>query len=1011
MTPVKENIKVTHSINQRTINEEEDDLVTKLLRPYSKFLVHYPWIPLCILFVIVVLSAVLGVIGSTGAPPLPEFSDPTKGFEPRGTTIASRAKSLTNLEKSSNSSGLLKKACALNDVLGLSSSTVTDLRSFATDCLFVYGHKDANVNLFDYMSTICNLHKSLLVDYPGYNNYFIDSHHLPSYIALVNNKTDCQNINKNDTKYFIYLLQLCVKFYTNGALKSCTSGECKEITSDRCKTHAYIFYNTFQYLTPSGFVQDVTQLKLTNSIDRLWEYNTVQANFFKPLYDDKLKNLDNAELNGVEVKGFDFYNFKLHLFQTEIILQSLFIITAIVLVILFIWFYSGSLFIGLTTFFCILVTLIISYFVYSRIFQMEFFPFLNMVTLIFIVGIGADDAFVYMGMWEEAKRMHVIKNSQHHKAYLVRWTTSTLRHASLAMLVTSLTTASAFYANISSPVTSVKCFGLYAGTSIIVNYLLMLTLFPACVIIHDLYLSQCMHSCCPNLCKAQPAVADDGKAALEITSSNGSDLNANNVESNKITRMQKCESVFNFASDKVFHEYLPLVVLKFKYIWIGVLLTLGVGGAVVTFGKPGLKRPSTSDFQMFTDSSSLEQYSLNYKSMFAFGRSGSGFYQFSNISFGVKAVDNGNKFNPDDHGTLELNTGTLDVASVQVWLYNFCVNLKNADFYRSSSTCGSIEKLFLMLEQNCPAGHSKCCNKTLPLPRSEFLDCFHQSVSFFSCYSFYGLMFDESNNLKTLVIDLSTNKPYSDEFQYNEDLFKAFDSWFSTQFSNVTSTTFNGWWNLDQTFYDLQKSLFEGTKMSLVIAIAVSFVIILLTTWNLLLSIYSILTISFIISVTVGILVLSGWELNIMESVVFSVAAGLSADFTLHYSVAYKTSIIQDKRVERVKSAISNIGPAIAMGAFTTFIAGLVMLPSTILSYIQMAQFLMLVMFVSWVYSTFFFLPLCAVIGPVGTTCQLTFNKMKSARASFRSNSRDRIEMEPVPTNHTAGGVYYGPTE
>lgn len=33
MTPVKENIKVTHSISQRTMNEEEDDLVTKLLRP------------------------------------------------------------------------------------------------------------------------------------------------------------------------------------------------------------------------------------------------------------------------------------------------------------------------------------------------------------------------------------------------------------------------------------------------------------------------------------------------------------------------------------------------------------------------------------------------------------------------------------------------------------------------------------------------------------------------------------------------------------------------------------------------------------------------------------------------------------------------------------------------------------------------------------------------------------------------------------------------------------------
>ena len=60
-----------------------------------------------------------------------------------------------------------------------------------------------------------------------------------------------------------------------------------------------------------------------------------------------------------------------------------------------------------------------------------------------------------------------------------------------------------------------------------------------------------------------------------------------------------------------------------------------------------------------------------------------------------------------------------------------------------------------------------------------------------------------------------------------------------------------------------------------------------------------------------------------MESVVFSVAAGLSADFTLHYSVAYRTSLIKDNRVERVKSSLIHIGPAVLMGAFTTFLAGM----------------------------------------------------------------------------------------
>ena len=67
---------------------------------------------------------------------------------------------------------------------------------------------------------------------------------------------------------------------------------------------------------------------------------------------------------------------------------------------------------------------------------------------------------------------------------------------------------------------------------------------------------------------------------------------------------------------------------------------------------------------------------------------------------------------------------------------------------------------------------------------------------------------------------------------------------------------------------------------------------------------------------------LSGWKLNILESIVFSVAAGLSADFTLHYSVAYQTTLIKHDRVERVKGALSHIGPAILMGACTTFIAG-----------------------------------------------------------------------------------------
>ena len=70
----------------------------------------------------------------------------------------------------------------------------------------------------------------------------------------------------------------------------------------------------------------------------------------------------------------------------------------------------------------------------------------------------------------------------------------------LSTQVTSVTTAAAFYANVSSNVIAVKCFGLFSGTAIVITYLLMVTLFPCCVVLHEKYLSRCMSFLCPSVC-------------------------------------------------------------------------------------------------------------------------------------------------------------------------------------------------------------------------------------------------------------------------------------------------------------------------------------------------------------------------------------------------------------------------------------------------------------------------------------------------------------------------------
>ena len=315
-------------------------------------------------------------------------------------------------------------------------------------------------------------------------------------------------------------------------------------------------------------------MKLTTNITPHNNY----PELFEDIYERYLKNLKDTQIDDIAIVAYEIKDLKFDTFQSEIILQSLFIVAAIVLVVMLIWIYSSSFFIGLMTLLCIIFALIITYFVYSRILDMDFFPFLNMVTLIFIVGIGTDDAFVYTSIWEEAKQVYAIDDNKNHIQYLVKWTIHALRHTVLAMLVTSLTTAAAFFANISSCITSVKCFGLYAGTYIIINYLLMITLFPVVMILHDKYFTRCMHLCCPVIFKETPP--------LEYTRSSDYEL-----------PVSKVMKFLSNITDVFFNNHLPKALCKLRFFWIVLLTTLGIVMAVVTFWKPGLSLPTSKIYK------------------------------------------------------------------------------------------------------------------------------------------------------------------------------------------------------------------------------------------------------------------------------------------------------------------------------------------------------------------------------------------------------------------------------
>lgn len=196
------------------------------------------------------------------------------------------------------------------------------------------------------------------------------------------------------------------------------------------------------------------------------------------------------------------------------------------------------------------------------------------------------------------------------------------------------------------------------------------------------------------------------------------------------------------------------------------------------------------------------------------------------------------------------------------------------------------------------------------------------------------------------------------------------DAWITEELRFAPTGLSHGWFISNLEFYDLQDSLSGGTLVAMALSVAVAFSVMLLTTWNIIISLYAILSIAGTIFVTVGSLVLLGWELNVLESVTISVAVGLSVDFAVHYGVAYRLAP-EPSREGKVIFSLSRMGSAIAMAALTTFVAGAMMMPSTVLAYTQLGTFMMLIMCISWAFATFFFQCMCHCLGPQGTCGQI----------------------------------------
>ena len=879
---------------------------------------------------------------------------------------------------------------------------------------YTFEHRNgSDLMTFESVRTMCDVDNRLRQLSPLKNSCFRPSTQhkhccrtwsLSNYVALLANRTQCSEISRDDVSALRQLLARCVQFYENETLEKCqyddvTRGRtsCASVPSE-CLRHGVVF-DVLHYIADSSFLRleadgKTRTPRMRYAMSFLPHAVGKEAEALYLAFKDEESQLF-AHKSSVRIVALNF-GLKEFLFDYYIAFDSVYFCAALLAVVAIMWVYTKSFFLTVMAALSIIISVVISFCLYSCIYGIQFFPYMNLMALVLLVGIGADDVFLYCRVWCLAKR-------ERNVGTLEKVVSDTLRHAALSMFVTSFTTAAALLANITSDITALKCFSIFSSTAVIVIFLMMLTWIPASIVIHDKYFAQACFYC-----------SSDAHVATTTEHNNNNSSNSKANVCSQICRVV-CElySRLKMASRTVFECILPYVVIRMRYLWLAIFGGLGVAGVFIVLYYPKLRLPSSFEFQVFARTHPFEVYDFVMKENFDFElvMSSNSLHVPITVVWGVHAQDTGDKLDPHGQTQLRLVDGfNMYTEAAQLTLLRFCHELRLSAWYQATPGISYTNCLMQPFRDymklpcfDLPGEENNtCCGHTqFPFPPQLFRECLQQwlieiertrHLPFFYVDPDVGPRYSkETGEVVALVTQVHSKQTFSFNYRDMNHFYKSVNSWVEANTEQSPPELASPWFVSDLDFYDLQASLANGTPVAIGVSITIATIVALLTTRNVLITLWAMLSISATIFVVVAILVLIGWQLNVLEAVTLTVAVGLAMDFTLHYGMGYRLATDPD-RESRVISSMTRIGSPVAMAALSTFTAGAFVLPATIQACRQLGVFLLIVTSVSWTYSTFFFQSLLRAVGPIGDFSQFNLPSLHSSRCCDRASDVARVD-------------------
>ncbi|XP_033734799.1 protein dispatched homolog 1-like isoform X2 [Pecten maximus] len=211
-------------------------------------------------------------------------------------------------------------------------------------------------------------------------------------------------------------------------------------------------------------------LRGSNDKDRI---ETFSVSSVKP----ELENIRDHLMSG----KMSLYYISTLLFDHDVVIQALkdmlLAVGSFLFIFIFMWIQTASFWITFLGIFSILTSFLLTNLIYRCVLGYEYFGFFHVISMFIILGIGADDVFIFYDTWRLTG--HTIYPSKAHRL------SDCYRKAAKTTFVTSLTTMTAFLVSGLSPLLPVCTFGIFSGILVFVNYLCDLLYFPTVIMLYS----------------------------------------------------------------------------------------------------------------------------------------------------------------------------------------------------------------------------------------------------------------------------------------------------------------------------------------------------------------------------------------------------------------------------------------------------------------------------------------------------------------------------------------------